>query len=743
MEGLNSNTNEIGDSTLRDGEDRLDSAYSSAEENDERIFRSSLCGGMFREPQSSKTDACAVFCCGVYLWQRNQDILMRERRKEEGFANHDDDNLLQSPIASTISKRPLDALFLLLAAVAIIIWSFDTNSLLSTIGFGAVCLLILLAIWKIFRFQQARKSFRRQLAIAEYCRRRNCDIPEDEGDPGLALFLQEHRQGISEGGSHNLLGCASSNGGWFGNNYQSSNQNHENDDSTIEDDDDDDDGDENNNSPRDFCLEFWRFLGKLCCGMLCGCHLQLFGMCAIAQESRHLREAIPTTTRPGLWQRDYITMQPWMEYYPSILRLRLSNQIHCIPHFKALSRLSRRLLITGASVFLFVTLMFLLPIRFPKWQVVVLYGTFLQPAVFLFFVHWLWNRLDISVDAVVKYFACGFFICTSSAIVYEWLVSQLAQIFILLLDRLGTEALEIFGNDDNHLPGGNGHAHSSYIVHPLWYRFTKALLTAFVNAFFVAGMTEEICKYLCFWMVEHPDLEIQNRVMLPTSTGRGETGRQPEISDHEDSETTRLLSREPSNPSDPEQQTIFAPTAPLASLGEAITVAMVALALGFACAENLLYIFVYTTPGFREEIGTLYVRCLFPIHPMTAALQSIGVCRRDLEKDSSVGIGRILLPAWLLHGFFDFSLMAYSTIKEISTRHNFHASYDTPPTDTPRIEPGGGNPVDADQGQPILMYVMFVPFVAMMYFMNESFYQRERLEKLDRENRIQRSTGDT
>ncbi len=347
------------------------------------------------------------------------------------------------------------------------------------------------------------------------------------------------------------------------------------------------------------------------------------------------------------------------------------------------------------------------------------------------------------MDAVVKYFACGFFICSSSAIVYEWLVSQLAQKFILLMDRLGTEALEMFGDGGNHMSGDNGHAHSSYIVHPLWYRFTKALLTAFVNAFFVAGLTEEICKYLCFWMVEHPDLEIQNRVMLPTSSAQGENSRQSEISDHEDSETTRLLSREQSNPSNAEQPSIFAPTASLASLGEAITVAMVALALGFACAENLLYIFVYTSPGFREEIGTLYVRCLFPIHPMTAALQSIGVCRRDLEKDSSVGIGRILLPAWLLHGFFDFSLMAYSTIKEILTRHHFHTDYDTPPSDTPRIEPGGGNPVDADQGQPILMYVMFVPFAAMVYFMNESLYQRERLERLDRENRIQPSARDT
>lgn len=347
--------------------------------------------------------------------------------------------------------------------------------------------------------------------------------------------------------------------------------------------------------------------------------------------------------------------------------------------------------------------------------------------------------MDLSVDAVVKYFACGFFICTSSALVYEWLVSKLAEKFIALLDRLGTEALVLFGDGIEHHSDEKGYSHTRYVFHPLWYHFTKALLTAFINAFFVAGMTEEVCKYLCFWMVEHPDLEISNKVLLSPSTAQRETMLDPEKSDQEVSETTSLLSWNQStslSPSDPEQQPIFAPTASLTSLGEAITVAMVALALGFACAENLLYIFVYTSPGFREEIGTLYVRCLFPIHPMTAALQSIGVCRRDLEKDSSVGIGRILLPAWLLHGLFDFSLMAYSTIKEILTHRHFKTDYDPSSTDPPKIEPGGGNPVNGDQGQPILMYVMFVPFVAMMYFLNESFYQRERLEKLDRENRI-------
>lgn len=367
MEGLNDNRDD-GDRTHGDGEEGLD-ADSAAGPNDEsdRIFRSSLCG-MFQEPQSSKTDACAVFCCGVYLWQRNQDLLLRVYRKEDESAG-DAQSSSSQPLSSTticsmISKRKLEISFILLVAVAIVIWSFDdptTSHLFSAIGFFACELLIIGALWKFYQFQCARKRLRRQLAIAEYYRRQNVDISAEENEPELAAFLEQHQQEISGDGAHDLCGCANSDFGWIGGRRENS---QETEVGNI-----DDDGE--NNHQNDFCFNAWRFLANLCCGMLCGCHLQLCGMCAIAQESRHLREVLPATTRPGLWQRDYITMQPWVEYYPSILRLRLSNQINCLPHFKALSRLSRQILVAAAAILLFVTLMFVFPIRFPKWQVLI------------------------------------------------------------------------------------------------------------------------------------------------------------------------------------------------------------------------------------------------------------------------------------------------------------------------------------------------------------------------------------
>lgn len=57
------------------------------------------------------------------------------------------------------------------------------------------------------------------------------------------------------------------------------------------------------------------------------------------------------------------------------------------------------------------------------------------------------------------------------------------------------------------------------------------------------------------------------------------------------------------------------------------------------------------------EISVLVARMIFPLHPICAAIQSIGVVRRDVENDSKcrLGVG-ILLPAILLHGSFDWVL---------------------------------------------------------------------------------------
>lgn len=58
------------------------------------------------------------------------------------------------------------------------------------------------------------------------------------------------------------------------------------------------------------------------------------------------------------------------------------------------------------------------------------------------------------------------------------------------------------------------------------------------------------------------------------------------------------------------------------------------------------------------EITVLLARSALPVHSICAAIQSIGIVRRDVEQDPKWGLGRAVLPAILLHGFFDFSILA-------------------------------------------------------------------------------------
>jgi hypothetical protein len=99
---------------------------------------------------------------------------------------------------------------------------------------------------------------------------------------------------------------------------------------------------------------------------------------------------------------------------------------------------------------------------------------------------------------------------------------------------------------------------------------------------------------------------------------------------------------------------------------------------------------------------------LFPIHPICAAIQSIGVIRRDLEKDSrcSLGVG-ILLPAILVHGGFDWFLLEGDFLGiEI----------------------------------PALLVAICVVIAGLVYYYVKSKEQRVRLQGRDRQTNVDQST---
>jgi hypothetical protein len=244
--------------------------------------------------------------------------------------------------------------------------------------------------------------------------------------------------------------------------------------------------------------------------------------------------------------------------------------------------------------------------------------------------------------------------------------------------------LEVYGND-----------------HPFVYT-----VYLFVNAFFLAAMIEELSKYFGYRMVDHPDF-LSKRALDEAS----ETYYHDEEEEGQRAEDTPDFSQQDRS---------------LKSRGAAITVSMVAVSLGFACCENLIYIFVYGEATLGMEVLILIARSLFPVHPIAAALQSIRVSERDLEKNSKTKLGDIILPAILFHGFYDFFLM---WINFMDTRHGRFVEA----ADDDAVEASGAGDLYS------LVVSLLLVSVGLVYYFRESRKQRERFEAIDNQTSVDQS----
>ncbi len=447
----------------------------------------------------------------------------------------------------------------------------------------------------------------------------------------------------------------------------------------------------------DFCARLSRLFSSLCCGKLLRCQLQLCGSCALAQEGRQIDAIVPAERR----RLDYVTFESYLSYFNDIRKLRKEQNGKLWCHYMALSKLSRILikcLIAVIIVLDFVSLVFK-PSNFNWGNMLVFMCTFLQAFLVLYFVHWEWNRFDISLDAVIKYFACGFVISTSTAIVFELLESSLlhivAKILMIYLPleqengeyQSSPSASAFFGYsvmdpytlyNQNTTPMSASSEYKKAFSHkyPL-----IAIAFLFVNAYFVAALVEETCKYFGFIMVEHPDFMTLKQLKKAAAYGipnlpvveddRFEWGGGLDCGDglqshdgahyesFDDGEDEQYHGDEDDGDDDHEEEddhegggnendngnerekhqpltsTVLgglilkkvelteAPPRTIQSIGSAITVAMVSVALGFACCENLLYIFLYNGGNLETEISVLISRSLFPVHPLCAGKCSL------------------------------------------------------------------------------------------------------------------------
>jgi len=516
--------------------------------------------------------------------------------------------------------------------------------------------------------------------------------------------------------------------------------------------------DEYNSS--DLCTNLWNIGKKFCCGC-CGCWCQLFGICAIAQEDREMQMLLPKKE----FQIDYITFEPYCDYFRRILSLRHSQKSSFIEHVSALSKLSLKLLRIFSVGFLAISV--ILIATYQPMQIVVVLATFSQAFLVLYFIYWRWNRFDLSFDAVIKYFASGFILCTGLALAYE-LLEQIIFIFVFLaIFVLASIATTM--NDDNEWNDFNV---SEFIqAHMKLSGFLVGFLS-FILAFLVAAFVEEMAKYYSFWMVEHPDflsgedlacvkhkteydgnmrvnelsdLKVDNiheikhvkdkqenshpdlhsefvktEQMLGSHTDLNYYSFPPESINQSKDTTSTLEIHDVSKKCTEHKRT-------LVSTGTAIMIAMVTTSLGFACCENFIYIYIYTPSGISNKLVTLAVRSLLPIHPIAAALQSIGVIRRDVEGDKSYGLGWIIFPAVLLHGSYDFALMLFEGLQKI---HSLAEDGDNNDDN----KKGDGDTSELMETLVILCIALAFVFTSITYYIIQSRLQKIRITNLDQQN---------
>mmetsp|Transcript_31354 Transcript_31354/g.63725 ORF Transcript_31354/g.63725 Transcript_31354/m.63725 type:complete len:641 (+) Transcript_31354:113-2035(+) len=321
---------------------------------------------------------------------------------------------------------------------------------------------------------------------------------------------------------------------------------------------------------QDFCSRLWDCLSKAFFGACCSCWCQCCGICALAQEEREINRL----TRNEDHIMDYITFQPYSEYFPSIQNLRDNQITSPWQHAKAISLLSVKLLKNVAAVLIVLLLFALTDINsnFKFSNMLVLLFTLGQAFFIEYWVHWRWNRFHLSFDSVVKYFACGFLLTTPMAIAFEAVIStftglivMVVTIFVLASDDDMTE--EFVSQDKRTMK-------DFMVKHQAVFVFAT-----FLNAFLVAAMVEEMVKYFGYWMVVVPDLLPENYRQPDTDTENddGNEANQNDTSSSNNTATGRHTSAK--------------------TTGIGITVAMVSVALGFACCENIIYVFIYSPPS--------------------------------------------------------------------------------------------------------------------------------------------------
>jgi hypothetical protein len=533
----------------------------------------------YQDKRFAQTDACALACCGMLQSDRDRYLVT-------GITPPSWNRRLFLHFLTPL------ALFALACYGAMNIPDAYSNQLISTMLVVFAIVIVLLQI--CYKGPMKRIAVRKELLwrkhqYANQSSSRAMPMP-DEDDEDM-----EHAKVYLQGQSkwdlrcvHGVLGC-----------YLRDNVRNSTSEEAAA-----------SNKINDLCAKLFRFGSHLCFGQLCLCQLQTCGLCGVAQEAREL-----TLVAAHRRRIDYVTMQDSLAYYGPILKQQqggegTSTMSYLWNWSAALSQLSHQLIqLFGVCIVLLIALGMLL--HFHLGHVLIFLGAFGHSFLVLAFVVWFMTSNTTakppSMDLIIKAYACGFFVCTLLAILWELLVGMAFRILIVDV-LLAIAGVRVAVDDDGYeilmSTIGFGKAAAAadrqdYLSaygqdHPLV--FSILLL---VNAFLLAAFLEELVKYMGYNMIlDHPDFwsrtELESAIsvaMQGSATKQdeyGDSSSEKSMDEQAPPETSKAASRQDlwDLPLQEQEKSII-------TRGATVTIAMIAVALGFACCETLVYIFVY------------------------------------------------------------------------------------------------------------------------------------------------------
>jgi hypothetical protein len=358
------------------------------------------------------------------------------------------------------------------------------------------------------------------------------------------------------------------------------------------------------------------------------------------------------------------------------------------------------------------------------------------------------------LDAVIKFFAAGFVIAVPSAFFFEGLLVNITLTTAYIVYGFGQLiSKETFVN---------------WVMNyyrPLW------ILAEIFNAYIIAAVTEELCKYYTFRCLDHPDLifltglvskmqderslEGGHLVKYPFSSHQVQWTNQKNLQYDDNasqysrgshcSTGSRLQEEDTDNEDFNEVENDVRTHRQKAA---AITTAMISVAVGLTCAENFVYIFFlggtsagggssYSDPGqkgYLQEWIVLLFRSIIPVHALAAAMQSINMVRKFVETDNAhghrIGVGRIVMPAVLMHGTFDAVLLGINVYIETSWDDYLEQYGNVADPDNPPYNPVIVNCV-------AWFSITFVLLAGMGWYFRENRRQRARLILLEEQENAQ------